>query len=295
VRRDGLVQHWDLATRKCSVPHGEDARTDFIFVEDAKLWADGRTLCLSDGYCAVIKDAISGMTFRQIDSRRCAFTEEMDAERRWRRDGDFLLDRSTGMKVARLDSGFDPTERAQRQQPDLPRISVKQSLEARLTSRKDDYTLDLGGKTAEEFAREVCKEPNYGKLPPSPKVDLVLTLLNTGTEVVRFDPADIHVSAYLVGDGAMNHPLEEYQTGYIGREKHETTLAPGELYTLPVKSLDFDHCRQSYWLLPGVYTLHASASVFASPAPKEVNKLPREYGHWDLDVPPLQVKVVKKE
>ena len=43
-------------------------------------------------------------------------------------------------------------------------------LEARITSRKDTYTLTLGGKTLEEFARLIKK----GSLPPAPEVDLVL-------------------------------------------------------------------------------------------------------------------------
>jgi hypothetical protein len=306
VTRDGLVQHCDIATGKCAAPTGQARRKDFVFVEDARPWADGKTLALTDGNFVVLKDALSGMTFRRLDTRTCALTPKESVERAWRRDGDFLWDRSTGTKVAHLDSGLNETPQTvthdnavasesghgpEVRPPHLP----KQTLEARLTSRKSQYTIDLAGKSAEAFAKEIYVAPSHRELPPSPKVDLLLTLRNTGTEVLSFDPARVHVEIHVVGDGAMNHPMESFQTGYIrGAERHETTLAPGEVYTLPIKSLDFDHCRQSYWLLPGVYSLQATGYLSVSPPPKEATKMPSGSGWLDLDVPPLRVRVVER-
>jgi hypothetical protein len=165
------------------------------------------------------------------------------------------------------------------------------ALEAKLISKKDRYNLNLDGKSPEEFAKLIKGWP----LPPSPKVDLVLTIRNTGTKTLTFNPrsldGDIMLSLYLTGDGAMNHPLHPTQLLYTGDRSKEETLAPGKTYEIPILSLDCGDTRRSYWLLPGEYPLHASCLIHMKPDPGGASKIPDGSEWVDLQAPPLRVKV----
>jgi hypothetical protein len=98
------------------------------------------------------------------------------------------------------------------------------------------------------------------------------------------------VDLYLAGKGAMNHPATPYQTGIsrAGLSRPEKTLAPGEAFTLPIKSLDSGHDRRCYWLLPGEYTLIVSGFVYVPPAEGAAIKR-SEIVHWSE---PVRLKVV---
>ncbi len=306
VTRDGLVEHCDLTTGECVAPAGKTGRNEFMFVASACLWSDGRTVILSDQHTGQLKDMITGATFRwtATGTSRLPPTEALHTT--WRRKGDAIVDTATGREVARLAANELPMDEcdtllsAVQGKYDVPFQSHRDdnrkppmvSLKATLSSRKASYTLDLGGKTPEEFARQIDAEAHEGKLPPAPEVDLVLTLRNAGTGKIAFDREGISIYAFLSGDGAMNHPLEEYQSGYVRQELHEIVLAPGETYSLPLRSFDFGHCMCSYWLLPGQYTVHATCTVFVSPAPEDAKSVVARRDDVELDVPPLQLKVV---
>src|SRR5207248_1103424 len=70
VTRDGLVQHWDLATKKCVAAPADAKREDYLFVVNAVASADGKTLALTDEYSVMLKDARSGKTLRRFDNLR---------------------------------------------------------------------------------------------------------------------------------------------------------------------------------------------------------------------------------
>jgi hypothetical protein len=325
VTRDGLVQHWDLATKKC-VAAPEAKREDYLFVENAIASADGKTLALTDGYSVILKDARSGKTLRRFDNLRTGrLTLSADGKTLavTTEDRVVLFDRETGKELAQLKTG-DAWVRALALSPDGKSLAVATDepkhrysvavweiaklplarkgevkrdpppmpLEAKLTSKKDVYPLSLDGKTPEAFATLVGR----GSLPPSPKVDLVLTLRNTGTKPLTID-GDVSVSLYLTGDGAMNHPGEIYQIegGFRGEKRKKVTLAPGKTYEIPIQSLDRGHSEQSYWLLPGEYTLHAGCFLLADPAPDGAEKLSDGSGFVSMNAPPLRVKVVAEK
>ncbi len=317
VSRDGRVQHWDLATRRCVASGGDTGRKDFLFVLQASASADGSIVALTDGASVVIKDTRSGKTLRRFDDVSAVLSPDgktLLGGRPGTRDA-ILFDAGTGKERARLNvdgapylakPAFSPNgkslalaweksvavcdvdklTRADRRGPlPLP-------LEATLTSQQDAYALDLGGKTAEEFARQI-NELKDENLPPAPKVDLVLNLRNTsGKPVTLADPDVIRIYVYLVGDGAMNHPEKNGLTLYGQRELKPVTLAPGAAYSIPIKSLDTGNDRRSYWLLPGEYAVHAGVSACVSPAPNGALKLADGSGHVHVPVPPLRVKVV---
>jgi hypothetical protein len=186
------------------------------------------------------------------------------------------------------------------QQERRPEPPPAPPLEATLTSRKATYTLDLGGKSVEEFAGQL--EP--GKpLPPSPEVDLVLTLRNTSNVEVTVDLKG-SFQTYLVGEGALNHPELPYQTGFgiaptsIGSgydppPETKRRLAPGESCSIPLRSLDQGHDQQSYWLLPGEYTLHVAFHTSVNPPLQGWSKDEETgTGYGTLRPAPLRLKVV---
>jgi hypothetical protein len=168
-------------------------------------------------------------------------------------------------------------------------------LEATVTSKKAAYSLDLGGKTPEEFARTIRESTP----PGSPLVDLVVTLRNTSDKKVSLDPKG-EFDAYLIGDGAMNHPEMPYQTAIIGGavpEPKKIVLAPGESHALSLTSLYFGHGRQSYWLLPGQYTLYVSYHTGIDPAPEGWSKAEEGPGpgYGTLRAAPIRLKVVAEK
>lgn len=322
VTRYGLVQHWDLATKKCVDPPATAKQEDFLFVENAIASADGKTLVLTDGYSAVVKDAKSGKTLRRLDNLRAGILALSPNGRTLAAstgDGVILLDRETGMELAQLNTK-DSGVRALAISPDAKSLAVATErpgyqysvtaweiarlspprkkeikppsvpLEATLKSLKETYSLDLKGKTPEEFAKQVQGWP----LPPSPNVDLVLTLRNKGIKTLTFH-RDILLSLYLTGEGAMNHPEYTYQTEGFGEERKKVTLAPGKTYEIPIQSLDRGHGEQSYWLLQGEYMLHADCFVTVIPAREGDDKSSGDLVFVNIDAPPLRVKVVAEK
>jgi hypothetical protein len=69
VTRDGLVQHWDLATKKSVAAPADAKREDYLFAVNAIASADGKTLALTDDISVILKGARSGKTLRRFDNR----------------------------------------------------------------------------------------------------------------------------------------------------------------------------------------------------------------------------------
>lgn len=322
VSRDGLVRHWNLFTGKCADPADASGRDGFLFVLNAVSSADGKTLALTDGYTVLLKDARTGKTLRRFGDLYPVGLMALSADGKKlgieTSDGSRVFDTSTGKELGHLKGArswdgslaFSPDgksfaaawdksvtvwemahlvtgEKGKGQRAAVP-------LEATVTSRKAAYTLDLGGKTPEEFARTV----RASTLPPSPKIDLVVTLRNTSDKNMIVDP-DGHFDAYLVGDGAMNHPDLPRQTGVVRGEgiiePEKIVLAPGGSYSLPLTTLSYDYGRQSYWLQPGEYTLYVSYCTGVNPAPEGWTKLEDGSGIGTLRAAPIRLKVVAEK
>jgi hypothetical protein len=326
VTRDGLVQHWDLATKKCVAAPANAQREDYLFVCNAIASADGKTLALTDERSVILKDARSGKTLRSFVNRdlsNLTFSADGKTFAAAAEDRVVLFDRDTGKELAQLKTGtasvealalspdgkalavalndrdrrsslvvWETVELPAAQKDEVKRDPPAAPLEARLTSKKEIYPLSLGGKTPEDFARQIGR----GDLPPAATVDLVLTLRNTGTKPLTID-ADIIFSLYLTGDGAMNHPGEIYQTEgrSPGEEKKTVTLSPGKTHEIPIQSLDRGQSERSYWLLPGEYTLHAGCFLFVDPVPESGEKNSGTSGFVTLKAAPLRVKVAAEK
>jgi WD40 repeat protein len=321
VSRTGLVQHWDLATGKCAGAPESAQRQGFLFVCNAVASADGKTLALSDHHSVVLKDAQTGATKRRFDglASDCLALSADGKTLAVACSGVRLLDATTGKERRRLAERPEPVN-ALAFSPDgnLLAVGLEKSaevwavtalpaaepgpgrdsappLEATVISRKCAYTLAQDGKTAEDFAREFEVEKS---LPASPKVDLILSLRNTSDKDVTLDPVG-QLESYILGEGALNHPELPCQTGVFSDGGHapepkKITLAPGERYSVPIKSLEREHSQQSYWLLPGEYTLHVSYHTGVRPAPEGWHKGEDGTGYGTLQAAPLRLRVVAK-
>jgi hypothetical protein len=130
-------------------------------------------------------------------------------------------------------------------------------LEVEFSSRRNSYPLALGGNASAEFARKAATGD-----PSSPLVDLALVFRNKGDDKLTFFlPGKHELDFYLVGQGAMNYPERECQTGY--QRSDEVILAPRETFTIPINSLDSGYFQRAYWLLPGEYTLYVRGILSA--------------------------------
>src|SRR5262249_42869933 len=146
-------------------------------------------------------------------------------------------------------------------------------LEVRLVAKKGTYTLDLGGKTPEQFRKLLHDGPR----PASPEVDLVLEFRNTGDKEIKFlvggaNP-DIPLLLQLHGHGAVNVSLPALMSDTPIVPPESVSLAPGKSYALPIKSLMTKNLGRdgsaSYWTEPGEYKLIATYQTAVSPAPKD--------------------------
>jgi RNA polymerase sigma factor (sigma-70 family) len=143
-------------------------------------------------------------------------------------------------------------------------------LEARLVAKKDSYVLDLGGKTPEEFRKDI-----NNVYPATPAVDLELEFRNSGDKEFTFlvggGNPDITLLFELEGPGAVNVTLPAQSAPGLRGPFTKVTLAPGKTHTLPIKSLETKRLGRdgtaSYWLEPGDYTLIATYKTAVSPAP----------------------------
>jgi hypothetical protein len=148
-------------------------------------------------------------------------------------------------------------------------------IEATLKAAQDKYTLDLGGKTADEFKKALEAAATSGKYPDAPTVNLLLELKNTSDKEVKVKVGGTTtvLELELKGPGAVTVPLKNRVTTKIVVLPKEVTLAPGKSVTVPVERLAFGFkgdASRAYWTEPGKYTLTASYKTFIGPAPKGV-------------------------
>jgi RNA polymerase sigma factor (sigma-70 family) len=185
-------------------------------------------------------------------------------------------------------------EKAKTDPPGVP-------LEARLVANKDTYTLNLGGKTPEEFRKLL----HAGHYPAAPQVDLVLEFHNTGDKEIKFltggTNPDIPLLLQLHGHGAVNVPLAAVSSKMKSLPPEQVSLAPGKSYALAIKSLRTNNAGRegsaSYWTEPGEYKLIVTYQTAVSPVPKDAKESHayKGFGTVTLTTSPLKLKVVEAE
>jgi hypothetical protein len=182
-------------------------------------------------------------------------------------------------------------------------------LQVRLIARKTEYTLDLGGKTADELRKLIDESkatPRVGPaMPGTPAVDLLLELRNTSNEEVtlRIGRGRAQPWISLQGPGALNI---ETPNAYIARRVvlgENISIAPGKTYSYPIKDLAVPATNvgghNAYWTQPGEYELTAHFWTLMLPQP--ANSPALNYpgapagGMVTFASAPIKVKVVEKK
>ncbi len=184
-------------------------------------------------------------------------------------------------------------------------------LEARLVVKKDMYTLDLGGKTPEQY-RDAVKAS-----PPRVDVDLVLEVKNTSDKEIKIwivgDLRDekpqnggdyVTLKLDLQGPGALTLPGLQRFTTPATPPPTVHAIAPGKTWSLPITSLCHGthgiatmSAQRSCWTQAGEYTLTATFKTAVSPKPNgamETRWTNFEGGIVTVTTPPVKLKVVDK-
>jgi hypothetical protein len=199
---------------------------------------------------------------------------------------------SAALLVFPLAARADDAKKEEPKAADLP-------ITAKLVAKKATYTLDLDGKSAEDFQKEVKAGEKTGKLPKPPEVDLALELTNTTDKEVQLwisgDP--VQVALELKGTGAVSvAPLRASTREF--RVPKAMTLAPGKTHTIPITSLTYGfrgNSNQAYWTEAGEYTLTAKFNTAISPAPKDSKEAEGGFGRVTLKTEPIKLKVEAKK
>ena len=167
-------------------------------------------------------------------------------------------------------------------------------VKAKLVAKKTTYTLDLGGKTADEFRKLIKDAEKGGRLPPAPAVDMSLEITNTSDKEIQIwskgDPVQLELM--LTGAGAVNaKPLLAFTTDF--RAPVPMTLAPGKSLTIPITNLVYGFrgaSEMSYWTEPGEYKLAASYKTGIQPPPKGSTVNDR-FGVVTIPAEPITIKI----
>ncbi len=142
----------------------------------------------------------------------------------------------------------------------------------KLVAKTDKYKFDSGGKTAEEYKKELediaakAKKGEAVRPPKPPAVDLVLQITNTSKEEVTIyvggDP-NIYTFELTGGAGSVTMNSNLAFTADFRLPK-AVTLAPGKSHEIPVKQLSDGSrgaSRYVYWTGPGEYKLSAKYTL----------------------------------
>jgi hypothetical protein len=180
-----------------------------------------------------------------------------------------------------------PTDKGKTDPPGVP-------LAALLTTKPASYTLDLGGKTADEVRKQI----EAGDYPPSPTVDLNLELRNTGDKdlLIRMGGTTTIIDLDLKGPAAVTTALKGRATTHLAVAPKTITLAPGKSQSVAINSLSFGFkdTHAAYWLAPGKYTLTASYKTTVSPAPAKAVAADEGFGAATITSAPLILTVEGK-
>jgi hypothetical protein len=184
-------------------------------------------------------------------------------------------------------------------------------LEAKLVVKKDTYTLDLDGKTPEDY-REAAKTK-----PPVVEVDLVLELKNTSDKEITIWIADdygkeerqeggdyVKLMLDLKGPGAVSVRTALRETTPATPPPRTRAIAAGKTFSIPITTLNYGshgiahyEAHRACWTEAGEYSLTATFQTAVSPAPKASK--PTKWAHFEggyvtVTSAPVKLKVVEK-
>lgn len=151
-------------------------------------------------------------------------------------------------------------------------------LRAQMSSRPSVYKLDLMGKSAAAWQREIMDQTAQGRPPAPPEVHLLLEWRNRSTQEVRIQLGAERSQLFmtLAGPGAMTVAARD-SLGAAFLAPKTIRLASGAHFFLPIERLVFGsrrHLRYAYWTEPGKYRLSISYQAVILPMAVEAKDHP---------------------
>jgi hypothetical protein len=169
---------------------------------------------------------------------------------------------------------------------------------AKLVAKKTTYTLDLDGKTADDF-RKLLKDEKARTRPAAPAVELTLVLTNESKKDVKIwvggDATSLNLE--LKGPGAVSITAQQAFTREF-RGPKVLELAAGKTHEIPIAALQYGFrgvAMRAYWTEPGEYTLAASFSTAINPAPDGVKADTEGFGRVAVSAEPIKITVEAKK
>jgi hypothetical protein len=320
VSHDGFIRRFDATTGRHLGPTEPVRRLDYVHVSQVAFSPDSRLVVLGDEHSVLVKDVYTNQTICRVDlpwgGRPLGFTADgktlavdgqrgihfvdviSGRERTWvkREEGpSFLTGNGRFLvlckgEVVELSEASELLSLPHRSPPPAKTKPPGVSLEAELTALQDTYTLDLEANSRQDYLTRI----HYGEPPDPPRVNLLLTLRNTGREIITLKEPDTKPWLHLIGPGGLN-TWEWVSTG-VGAGPpgpQPLILAPGKTHSVRVAELG-SIAGTSYWLLPGEYSIAGSLHTAVSPAPKGSQVgLDEECGYITVLCAPVKIKVIE--
>jgi len=173
-------------------------------------------------------------------------------------------------------------------------------VEARLVVNQSTYVLPKD-RHCESFRKWIVEETDTDKLPPPPRVDLVLELKNISDEDVMIWPRGSITYPDLIVEGRGGVEPESLRSfsGQSSGTSVQPTIKPGKTYRTGIKSLNPSGGTPWYfWCEPGEYSIRASYVVYTGlpPFPFPGDKKPAgKSRQYEVTTPPVKVRVVLEE
>jgi len=168
-------------------------------------------------------------------------------------------------------------------------------VKAKLVAKMMTYTLDLGGKSGDEFRQLVKDAEKSGRMvPPPPAVDVVLEITNTSDKDIKIwnSGTPVQLNLTLTGPGALEaRPRVAFPAIFIVPKAVD--LAPGKSVSIPITKLQYGRRnmeKMAYWTAPGEYKLTASYNTGLQPAPKDTREN-MGFGQVTITSEPIIIKV----
>jgi hypothetical protein len=186
-------------------------------------------------------------------------------------------------------------KKAERPKPD-PETTP---LELTITGKTAKYTLDTGGLSPADYAKQVEAAAKAGKPVAPAVIDLALEIKNTSDKPIKVwttgDP--VLLTLTVKGKGALNlDPLLAFTQEF--RLPRAVEIEPGKTHMIPLKSLKSGFRGQahfSYWTEPGEHELTATLKTGVSPAPKGAKEGMDGFGTVTVTSPAFKVTVEEKK
>ena len=196
-----------------------------------------------------------------------------------------------------LFAGFAP---ADDKKPDAPKPDPETTpLELRITGKTTKFTLDTGGLSSADYAKQVEAAGKTGRPTPTAVIDLAVEIKNTSDKPVQVwttgDPVVLTLT--LKGKGALNlDPRLAFTQEF--RIPKDVEIEAGKTHAIPLKSLTSGfrgRAHFSYWTEPGEHELVATLRTGVSPAPKGAKEAMDGFGRVTLTSPAFPVTVEEKK